>query len=95
MGCHAGIGNRNHHLPLLRPIRHQADYSAKQRKTGGSDNIFPYWASTDILKDLDDNKFDYDDDEVNDVEHEDDIYLEPSNIHIKKLKEMNAIENIV
>jgi hypothetical protein len=71
------------------------DYSAKQRKTGGSDNIFPYWASTDILKDLDDNKFDYDDDEVNDVEHEDDIYLEPSNIHIKKLKEMNAIENIV
>ncbi len=71
------------------------DYSAKQNKNKETEGLFPSWSTTNILKDLDENIFDYNDDEPVDIEMEDSIYLEPTSTHIKKLKEMDAIEKIV
>ena len=71
------------------------DYSAKLKKNEDKEGFFPSWASKDVLKDLDQNVIEYDDDELGDKEVEQDIYLEPTSAHIRKLEEMNAIENVV
>lgn len=72
------------------------DYSAKLKRNKETEGLFPSWAATNILKDLDENTiFDYNDDESIDIEIDDSIYMEPSSTHIKRLNEMNTIENIV
>jgi hypothetical protein len=71
------------------------DYSAKLKKDEDKNGFFPSWASADILKDLDQNVFEYDDDTSIDVEAAENIYLEPTSAYLKKLEDMNAIENII
>jgi hypothetical protein len=72
------------------------DYSAKLKSKEDKDGFFPSWATNNVLKDLDQNILDYDDNNNDKLdEMEENIYLEPTFAHIRKLEEMNTIENIV
>jgi hypothetical protein len=71
------------------------DYSAKLKKDEEESGLFPSWASSDILKDLEQSTFvEYDDDNP-DISTEESMYVEPSLKHIKKLEEMNQMEDVV
>jgi hypothetical protein len=71
------------------------DYSAKQNKDEQTEGLFPSWAGANILKDLDENILDYNDEDAAEIEKEYSIYLEPTSAHLRKLRDMNVIENIV
>jgi hypothetical protein len=74
----------------------QDDYSAKLKKNEEDSGFFSSWASSDVLKDLEQNSFvEYDDDNPLDIITEESTYVEPSLKHIKKLNEMNQMENVV
>jgi Helitron helicase-like domain at N-terminus/PIF1-like helicase len=71
------------------------DYYAKMKKDEDEQSFFPLWASSNVLKDLDNNTFaEYDDDSPVDIVEES-VYLNPSSKHLDKLQEMNSIENVV
>jgi len=58
--------------------------------------FLPSWASSNVLKDLDNNTFaEYDDDSPIDIAVEESVYLNPSSKHLDKLQEMNNRENVV
>lgn len=73
------------------------DYSAKLKKDEAETVFFfPLWASSDVLKDLDKNTFaEFDDDSLLEMSTEESAYLDPTVKHLKKLEEMNQIENVV
>jgi hypothetical protein len=72
------------------------DYSTKQQNDKDKSGFFPSWASSDVLKDLDNNSvLDYENDDPNDVDSEENTYTDPSTNHLKKLEEMSQMENIV
>jgi hypothetical protein len=72
------------------------DYSAKLKDKKLESGIFPSWASSEVLKDLDHNTFlEYNDDGPIDEFTEESTYLEPTVRHLKKLEEMNHIENVI
>jgi hypothetical protein len=71
------------------------DYFAKLKKDEEDSGFFPSWASLEVLKDLEQNTFEYDDDNPLDIITEESMYIEPSLKHIKKLEEMNQMENVV
>jgi len=72
------------------------DYSAKLKDKETVSGIFPSWASSEVLKDLDHNIFlEYDDDNPIEDFTEESAYLEPTAKHLRKLEEMNHIENVV
>ena len=72
------------------------DYSAKLKKDEENEGFFPSWASAEVLKKLEDeNIFEYMDDKDTDVEFEENHYLEPTSAYIRRLEEMNNIENVV
>ena len=73
----------------------QDDYSAKLKKDEEESGLFPSWASSDVLKDLEQNMFVEYDDDNSDILTEESMYVEPSLKHIKKLEEMNQMEDVV
>jgi hypothetical protein len=57
--------------------------------------FFLSWASSDVLKDLEQNMFvEYNDDNP-DILTEESMYVEPSLKHLNKLEEMNQMEDVV